>query len=222
MMQTLRARVIHPSRCLPCSLARSLAHFYRPRSLFLSLSLRFSIPFSGVHAIQHSVDNARSQRFLRPADFSYRRRRSSFPNDNDDDDGAYSQRGGFVHSVLSVFEIEWSTFPSSIMPLYDESDHVNDAFFPPILAQQSPPFSFLLLRLLSLRISDISLGTLDILNSARSTSGSRTERSRMRQFDETRTARGSRNEEKTAGGVRYGRTEPPSVVLAGGVARAMV
>lgn len=114
-----------------------------------------------------------------------------FPNDNDD--RTYSSTWCSV-----FFGIEWSISPSSIMlrhtmSLIMSTRHSFLQFFPNL------SFSFPCFRLgfqnfaRNARYSQLT----------RSTSDSRIVRSRSKQFGETRAAR-SKNEEKSASGVRYG------------------
>lgn len=119
-----------------------------PLPLSLSCSTHHSSPS---RAMRHSVDDAPSQRFLRPADFSYHRHRPSFPNDNDDDDDALSVLSttttAMTSNVSATRKIRAQCFqdrtdcivvfsPFSTMPsirTYDETDRVNET---------GPSFSF--------------------------------------------------------------------------------
>lgn len=85
------------------------------------------------------MDDAPSQRFLRPADFSYHRHRPSFPNDNDDDDDdGHIRDAEDSRSRLSVFGTRRSIYIYislfspflAMLRTYDETDRVNETVSP--------------------------------------------------------------------------------------------
>lgn len=105
-----------------------LACFQPPPPLSLSLDL-----LQQSAAILHSVDDAPSQRFLRPADFSYHRHRFSWLNGNDDDEDDIVVAGHIRDAEDSPSHSQYPRDQGCVpvtLSFPSKTDHDNETVFP--------------------------------------------------------------------------------------------